>query len=1050
MTDPLADLIAQVEEVVPAAGSQPAADRQGFLRMLISMELGAGALAGAEVDDQEATGLCYLATLLAHLGEHELAQRVLRDGADRSPERSRRARLTGLRGVLLAETGRLAEARTALGDALVDAAGAPAVAARVQSDLATLSVRLGDLEQARVCLGNAEALAAPDAGSAFDHAYARLQIALLREDADAATPLAGALTAACDEIVRRLPGRHPAAVAAVADLAYARFRLAALTGAAGQPPRCAPVLAGAARLLGDTLGEAHPRTLTTQTHRAECELHVALAGHDRAETARVAAATRHTAALAARVLGADHPQTIAADAIAALAGLAATALARADLAMARPSTGSVPPTVPAADAPTSTDPAADAPTSTGPAADTSTSTGPAVDTPTPTEPAADARSAAAALAALAGNAGRVLGRRHPLAVVLEAGSALAGFAAVPPGDRAEPQDAALAEAAVRAGLVLGVGHSIARLLDQGLTASRRPAPAAEPVPHEAAPEALPERSTPADQPPQGVSTDKPAREAVVPPNAAVPSDTALAPAAAVPPAAALPPDATVPPETTVPPDASEPQPETTAVPPESDRHGGEPLNADGEAPPDAAVEDAVSEAAGAESATADDASTEIASTERATADNASAESATAESTSADNAGTDNADAESTSPENTSPDNAGTESTSAESTSAAEKDRVAENARLAAIRERDERERTWDTLEKIREEGGMVRGVVVEAVKGGLVLDVGLRAFLPASLVEMRRVRDLQPYVGRDLEAKVLELDRARGNVVLSRRAWLEQNRSVARTGLLAQLQPGQIRRGVVSSVVNFGAFVDLGGVDGLISVAELAWTHHNHPSEVVDVGQEVEVEVLDVDLGRERISLSLKATQQDPWPQFARSHPIGQIVVGRVTKLLPFGAFVRVDGLEGLVHVSELADRHVAAPDEVVRTGLELLVKVTDIDLQRRRISLSLKQANAEFVEGEDHFDPVSYGMANTYDAEGNYIYPEGFDPETAEWMPGFEAQREAWEGQYAEAHSRWEAHGRQVRAARDGSATPEFDGRLAALRERLSDGNRREPGQPA
>ncbi|GAB7037445.1 hypothetical protein JCM9533A_12930 [Catenuloplanes niger JCM 9533] len=241
-----------------------------------------------------------------------------------------------------------------------------------------------------------------------------------------------------------------------------------------------------------------------------------------------------------------------------------------------------------------------------------------------------------------------------------------------------------------------------------------------------------------------------------------------------------------------------------------------------------------------------------------------------------------------------------------------------------------------------------------------------------------------------------------------------------RTEFLNKLQKGQVRKGVVSSIVNFGAFVDLGGVDGLVHVSELSWKHIDHPSEVVEVGQEVEVEVLDVDLDRERVSLSLKATQEDPWRQFARTHAIQQIVPGKVTKLVPFGAFVRVDdGIEGLVHISELAERHVEIPEQVVQVGSDVMVKVIDIDLERRRISLSLKQANEGFVEGEEHFDPTLYGMAATYDNEGNYIYPEGFDPETGEWMEGFDKQRETWETQYAEARQRWEAHTKQVVAAR-------------------------------
>ena len=211
-------------------------------------------------------------------------------------------------------------------------------------------------------------------------------------------------------------------------------------------------------------------------------------------------------------------------------------------------------------------------------------------------------------------------------------------------------------------------------------------------------------------------------------------------------------------------------------------------------------------------------------------------------------------------------------------------------------------------------------------------------------------------------------------------------------------------------------------------VSELSWKHIDHPSEVVEVGQEVEVEVLDVDLDRERVSLSLKATQEDPWRQFARTHAINQIVPGKVTKLVPFGAFVRVDdGIEGLVHISELAERHVEIPEQVVQVGSDVMVKVIDIDLERRRISLSLKQANEGFVEGEEHFDPTLYGMAATYDNEGNYIYPEGFDPETGEWLEGFDKQRETWEKQYADARERWEAHTKQVQTSRaaDADAAP-------------------------
>src|SRR5438094_7163053 len=344
-------------------------------------------------------------------------------------------------------------------------------------------------------------------------------------------------------------------------------------------------------------------------------------------------------------------------------------------------------------------------------------------------------------------------------------------------------------------------------------------------------------------------------------------------------------------------------------------------------------------------------------------------------------------------------------------------------RLILSKKRAQYERAWGTIEEKKERDEVVEGTVIEVVKGGLIIDIGLRGFLPASLVEMRRVRDLQPYVGKTLEAKIIELDKNRNNVVLSRRAWLEQTQSEVRSEFLNKLAKGQVRTGVVAAIVNFGAFVDLGGVDGLVHVSELSWKHIDHPSEVVEVGQEVTVEVLDIDLDRERVSLSLKATQEDPWRQFARTHQIGQVVPGRVTKLVPFGAFVRVqDGIEGLVHISELAERHVEIPEQVVNVGDDLLVKVIDIDLERRRISLSLKQAN-EGALTDDHFDPSQYGMEAQYDDKGNYIYPDGFDPETQEWLPGYDEQREAGEKRYAAARERFEAHKKQLEEAQKADA---------------------------
>ncbi|WP_311590985.1 S1 RNA-binding domain-containing protein, partial [Trueperella bernardiae] len=213
-------------------------------------------------------------------------------------------------------------------------------------------------------------------------------------------------------------------------------------------------------------------------------------------------------------------------------------------------------------------------------------------------------------------------------------------------------------------------------------------------------------------------------------------------------------------------------------------------------------------------------------------------------------------------------------------------------------------------------------------------------------------------------------------------------------------------------------------VDGLVHVSELSWKHIDHPSEVVEVGTPVTVEVLDVDMDRERVSLSLKATQEDPWQTFARTHHIGQVVPGRVTKLVPFGAFVRVeDGIEGLVHISELAQRHIDLPEQVAKVGDEVFVKVIDIDLERRRISLSLKQANEGVDPHSEDFDPSLYGMTAEYDEEGNYKYPEGFDPEANEWLEGYEENQAAWEAEYAKAEERWIAHKKQVMAHMEADA---------------------------
>ncbi len=314
-------------------------------------------------------------------------------------------------------------------------------------------------------------------------------------------------------------------------------------------------------------------------------------------------------------------------------------------------------------------------------------------------------------------------------------------------------------------------------------------------------------------------------------------------------------------------------------------------------------------------------------------------------------------------------------------------------RLLLSKKRAQYERAWGDIEKVKEADGTVEGLVIEVVKGGLIVDIGLRGFLPASLVELRRVRDLQPYIGQRITAKILELDRARNNVVLSRRTLLEQNQRGARDEFLTNLKIGEIRKGRVSSVVAFGAFVDLGGMDGLIHVSELSWKHVENPTEVVAIGDEITVKVLEIDMERERISLSLKATQQDPWQEFAGSHQVGQLVYGRVTKLVPFGGFVQVgDGIEGLVHISEMSTHHVEAPEQVVTPGEELWVKIIDLDLARRRISLSIKQAAEGGELAEEYRDQFQV------DDQGNWVGGDDTMREAA-WSEFFDGAQAATPG---------------------------------------------------
>ena len=275
----------------------------------------------------------------------------------------------------------------------------------------------------------------------------------------------------------------------------------------------------------------------------------------------------------------------------------------------------------------------------------------------------------------------------------------------------------------------------------------------------------------------------------------------------------------------------------------------------------------------------------------------------------------------------------------------------QDGRLIMSKKRARFEKAWRRIESAAESGEPVEGTVIEVVKGGLIIDLGVRGFLPASLVDIRRVPNLDEYMGTQIETKVIELNRSRNNVVLSRRAVLEEERKEVRQQILDRLQPGLVVDGQISNIVDFGAFVDLDGIDGLIHISELSWSHVNHPSEILTIGDTVQVKVLDIDRDRQRISLGLKQTQEDPWQRIVDTYNVGDELEGKVTKVVTFGAFVEIlDGVEGLVHISELAAHHVESPREIVHPGDEIRVKILEIDSERRRLSLSAKRVEDQIL----------------------------------------------------------------------------------------------------
>jgi small subunit ribosomal protein S1 len=326
-----------------------------------------------------------------------------------------------------------------------------------------------------------------------------------------------------------------------------------------------------------------------------------------------------------------------------------------------------------------------------------------------------------------------------------------------------------------------------------------------------------------------------------------------------------------------------------------------------------------------------------------------------------------------------------------------------DGRLILSKKRARFEKAWKRIEAAAESGEPVEGHVIEVVKGGLIIDLGVRGFLPASLVDIRRVQDLEEYRDQVLLCKVIELNRSRNNVVLSRRAVLEEERKEARQQILDRLSPGVEVEGQISNIVDFGAFVDLDGIDGLIHISELSWSHVNHPSEVLEIGQRVRVKVLDVDRDRQRISLGLKQTQTDPWQRLMDECSQGDVVAGRITKVVTFGAFAEiVSGVEGLIHISELAEHHVENPREVVQQGQDVNVKIVEIDPERRRLSLSLRRVEPD--EPVKHIDMGTPGPAAEPAVPELGLSEEVFADTPAEPEPEPEAEAEAVAEPEAEA----------------------------------------------
>ncbi|RAL22648.1 30S ribosomal protein S1 [Thermoflavimicrobium daqui] len=289
------------------------------------------------------------------------------------------------------------------------------------------------------------------------------------------------------------------------------------------------------------------------------------------------------------------------------------------------------------------------------------------------------------------------------------------------------------------------------------------------------------------------------------------------------------------------------------------------------------------------------------------------------------------------------------------------------------------DKAWERLQHKLETGETLTATVAEIVKGGLVVNVGVRGFIPASHVEQHFVEDFSDYKGRELTLKVVELDPEKNKLILSRKLVLEEEENKKKEERLSQIEPGQVIEGTVQRLTDFGAFVDIGGVDGLVHVSELAWDHVEHPADVLSEGQAVKVKVLKVDKENERISLSLKETQAGPWQQVADHIKVDDVVTGKVKRLVSFGAFVEVyPGVEGLVHISQISNRHIGTPHEALKEGQEVKVKVLDLNLDQKRISLSIKDVEEEVKEEKvEEEKDVQAGNNSGLNVTLGDMYPE-------------------------------------------------------------------------